>query len=356
MNKNKKILLGVLLIPTAVSAAVFNAIIQPENEDTYLYTDFETYKNFTEWIDDGAQYDCTDWTPNPATIDHGFIFEQKQNCKQDQKRNKDLYLVLTNGEELYKQTETEERTIIEENKQDATGIKNYITGTSNGSWGTWSDVGGHYSCGSYSPAPSTVNYGATFTQTRSCKQNQTRTRTVYDDWADGTKTTNSTESQSQTINENETRNSTGTKNYVSSTSSSNGSWTNSGSIHSCSSWSPSPSTVASGQSFTQTRSCKQNQVQTVTTYNHWADGSTTVKSTTQNSKTIDQNQSRSATGTKVVYGTWVHINSSGTKYGCTGGSGYSGQCSPIGARVKAWVPNGQSSGTPICTEKTYECR
>lgn len=314
------------------------------------------YKNITPWVDEGSQYDCTIWTPDTLTIDYGLTFEQTQECKQNQTRNKDLYTVYDSGAEVFEKTEKEDRTVDETNKQNNVGTKNIIIGTTNGSWEAWNDSSSHYDCGSYSPSTSTINYGQVFTQTRTCKQDQTRNRTIYDDWADGSQSVNRTESDYQTINENETRSATGTKNYVASTSTSTGSWSNSGGVYSCSSWSPSTSTVNSGTRFTQTRTCKQNQTQPVTTYNHWADGSTTVKSTSSNSRAVNVNQSQTATGTKPITGTWVRINSSGTKYGCSSGSGLSGPCSPLGATEKRWVPNGQSSGVPVCTEATYRCQ
>jgi len=76
---------------------------------------------------------------------------------------------------------------------------------------------------------------------------------------------------------------------------SNNGWNNSGSPYSCSSWSPDPSTIDSGQSFTQNRSCNQDQD---TTWSHIAD-SLTIHSFLE-SRTTTINESQSATGTKPV--------------------------------------------------------
>ena len=94
----------------------------------------------------------------------------------------------------------------------ATGTKNCCTCGSYGSWG------------SYSPAPSTVCSGQSFTQTRN------RSRSC-------------TPSACNTETDTGSRSATGTKNCC--TCGSYGSW---------GSYSPAPSTVCSGQSFTQTRS------------------------------------------------------------------------------------------------------
>lgn len=77
-----------------------------------------------------------------------------------------------------------------------------------------------------------------------------------------------------------------------------GSWANVGGLYGCTTWSPATSTKPQGTKFTQSRTCKQDQQQNV---------SYTVASTGENpggawtdTRTIDKNRTRSATGTKVV--------------------------------------------------------
>ncbi len=272
--------------------------------------------NWSGWSDSGNQYNCSSWSPSASTVNLGSTFEQTQSCKQNQTRTRKIYNVWADGTETVKNTETGSQTINETNKRNTTGTKNYITGTSYGSWSSWTDKNGHYSCGSWSPATSTINYGQSFTQTRSCKQDQTRSRTEYNNWADGSKTVKRTETDTRTINENESKSATGTKNYVTSTAYGSWSgWSDSGGQYSCSSWSPSTSTIEQGVRFTQNQSCKQNQTRSRTVYNVWADGTQTYKSTENQSKTINETNSRTATGTKVVYGTWVKTGSKSTP-GC----------------------------------------
>jgi len=274
------------------------------------YVTGTSYGSWSGWSDTGGHYSCGSYSPSTSTVNYGQSFTQTRSCKQDQIRSRKVYNDWADGSRTVKSTETSTKTINENESRNATGTKNYITGTSYGSWSSWSDTGGHYSCGSYSPSTSTVNYGQSFTQTRSCKQDQTRNRTVYNNWADGSKTYKSKETSNQTINENESRSATGTKNYVTHTSKGSwSSWSNSGGQYSCGSYSPDPSTVNYGQSFTQNQTCKQNQTRTQTTYNHWANGTTTTKSTATQTKTINVNNTRSATGTKSVvtstyYGSW----------------------------------------------------
>ena len=65
-------------------------------------------------------------------------------------------------------------------------------------WSEWSVVN-EYNCNSWTPLASSVNYGVDFTQTQDCKQDQKRTRNVYDIWYSGTETFNRTETESQTV-------------------------------------------------------------------------------------------------------------------------------------------------------------
>ncbi len=251
------------------------------------------------WVDTGINYNCSSWSPLESTINSGTIFTQNQSCSQDQTQTVTYYDHWLDGTKTENRVETEYQTISESNSQSATGTKNYIVSTTSVDSG-WSDNGGQYNCSSWSPLESTINNGTTFTQNQSCSQDQTKTITYTDNWSDGTKTENRIENKNQTISESNSKSATGTKNYVVSTSTSDSGWTNSGGKHSCSSWSPATSTVNSGVYFTQTRVCRQDQVQTVTHYDHWSDGTKTVNSTTQETTTINLNESRGATGTKKV--------------------------------------------------------
>jgi hypothetical protein len=118
------------------------------------------------------------------------------------------------------------------------------------SWTSWVDSGGQYSCGSWSPATNTKGYGVSFTQSQSCKQNQSRTRSYN---------VGGSFAESRTINETNNRSATGVGSWATHASSFS-SWTNSGSAHSYGSYSPAASSQTSN--FTQSRSYKQPQTRT----------------------------------------------------------------------------------------------
>ncbi len=206
---------------------------------------------------------------------------------------------------------------------------------------------------SWGAATSTVNYGQSFTQNRNVYYDRTcrhYTTLKGNSYLVKTTTENKTEGES--------RSAVGTRNYITHTGYGGwGGWSNNGGVYSCGSYSPATSTVTSGTRFTQTRSCRQNQRRARTLYNYWANGAVTYKSTSYGYRTINVSQSRTATGTKVSFGTWTRINiGNSTKYGCTGGGVPSGFCSPIGTTRSAWIPYGQSSGVPICRNATYRCQ
>ncbi len=282
---------------------------------TKNYKDTVRYDNWSGWSDVNSHYACGSWNPETTTINYGDNFTQNRDCSQDQERTRNVYDVWADGSETLKTIETGTQTITEVESQNAIGTKNFIDTTRNGAWSSWSDSGTHYSCQSWTPNVSTINLGDSFTQTRDCSQNQTRTRTIYNVWADGSETVKTTETGTQTITETESQSATGTKNYITGTDNSSWSgWSNSGGLHSCSAWSPATSTVKQGVSFTQSQNCSQNQTRTRTVYNVWADGSKTVKTTETGSQTISVNQTRTATGTNNS-GSWVKYSSQAVQ-GC----------------------------------------
>jgi hypothetical protein len=80
-------------------------------------------------------------------------------------------------------------------------------------------------------------------------------------------------------------------------------WSNTGGLHSCSSWTPSASSKPKGQAFTQTRSCKQNQIRNQHFYELWknAKGVLLKKEhigSKQHAQQVSIPQSRTAVGTK----------------------------------------------------------
>lgn len=173
------------------------------------------------------------------------------------------------------------------------------TGVSYGPWGSWETTSFMDNCTQWTPDASTVRWGETFIQTTYCSAEETRSREVTYTYQNGFKRTETQyETAKATIDDEQ--DAIGTKNYIVKESSENTTWADSGALYNCTSWSPSVDTVEQGKTFTQKSSCKQDQVSTKTTYNHWANGTKTVKSKTTENRTLDESRSRTATGTKVM--------------------------------------------------------
>jgi len=287
--------------------------VKSTNIETQTLTENETQnsigtKNFntgtqrieyTNWLDDGTHYACETFSPLVSTVNLGDSFIQNRDCSQDQERTKTVYDIWATGSETVKSTNTESKTLTENETQNAIGTKNFNTGTQRTEYTNWLDDGSHYACETFSPLVSTVNLGESFTQNRDCSQDQERTKTVYDIWATGSETLSSTNIESKTLTENETQNSTGTKNFNTGTNRTEyTNWLDDGSHYACVTWSPNVNTVNLGSSFTQNRDCSQDQERTKTIYDIWATGSETVKSTNTESQTLTENETKNAIGTK----------------------------------------------------------
>jgi hypothetical protein len=269
------------------------------------------------WVDEGGHYRCTPWSPTPDTVNLGASFTQSNECLQDQRRSRQVYHVWASSKETPKRIDEEERVVRESNAQVSTGTKDYVEGTSVKPWSSWVNDGGVHTCSAWSPSPDTVPYGEAFTKNRVCKQEQSRSRDVYEVWASGKETFLRTEPDTQSIDVTQAKEDYGTDPGV--TGQSAGAWQNYGSPTNCSSWTPDRSSVNLGQSFTQTRSCDQQQRQSVTTTTRYSDG-TQQSSSSYNYKTVRNSYSNPTTGTKdyVTSTRWVYSHQTlGGKRNCS---------------------------------------
>jgi hypothetical protein len=275
-----------------------------------------SYGSWSSYSNVGGAYNCSGYTPSPSAVNWGTRFTQSRSCSQNQNRLRSTYNVWASGARTAKGTESGTRTVSVTQVSSATGTKDYIAGTSVGAWSNWSNSGGLYGCGAWGAAASTVNYGQSFTQYRSCSQNRVHTRPVYNNWASGARTNKTTESGTVTINVNESKGAVGTKNIISGAQSSSGAWVEVSTA--CGGWTPYHTTVNYGSSYTQVRSCATTSSRTNTVYDVWADGSRTVKSSTTESKSVPFTDTRSATGSKdYITGTYeTFTGSSRSSWSC----------------------------------------
>jgi len=278
---------------------------------------------YTNWLDTGTHYGCNIFSPLVSTVNLGELFEQNRDCSQDQNRTKTIKSLWADGSKTIDSNTVETKTLTENETQNSIGTKNFNTGSTRTEYTNWLDDGDHYACETFSPLVSTVNLGESFTQNRDCSQDQERTKTVYDIWANGSETVKTSNTESQTLTENENQNALGTKNYDTGTNeTSYTSWVDSGVHYSCDAWTPNRNTVNLGDAIAQTRDCSQAQDRTRTIKSVWADGTKTVDSTLVQVQTLTEGESRNTTGTKnydtgtneTSYTSWVDT---GGHYSCT---------------------------------------
>ena len=319
----KKTGIAVAIISTMATLSFANEFVSIiQIEKTTAQKTGNRVKNVSQWVNIYNKYNCSSWSPEESSINLGLTYTQTRSCLQDQSRTKDIYTVYNTGEEFFIETITDNQTITETESQSAIGMKNFISTERSEAWSNWSDSGAHYDCDTWSPNVDTVDYGDSFTQTRDCSQDQTRSRNVFNVWADGTETLNTVETGNQTITETETQSAIGTKNFKDTTRAGNwSSWTDSGSHYDCETWTPNVNTIDYGDSFTQTRDCSQDQTRSRDVFDVWADGTETLNRVETDNQTISKEESKGAVGTKnfkdtTRAGNWSSWTDSGIHYAC----------------------------------------
>jgi hypothetical protein len=303
MNKKNVFKYGILaaLISGNVNAESFVSIVYKEK---YLVEKLP----WSIWQNQGGLYDCSDWLPMPSDVNLGTAYNQTQTCKQNQFR--------TRAEEI------ETRIELEKASRSAVGTKNYVTGSREGVWSSWSDVGSHFNCDVWSPNVTEKDYGESFTQTRNCSQNQERTKEIYNVWADGSETLKEIEKETQTLTNQESQQAIGSNNIIVSTRNDSWSaWVDNGAFYNCESWTPDVSTKPYGEIFTQTRDCSQNQTRDRDIFDVWADGSETLNRNETSSQTITIEDTQQATGTDNFIAStrtenWSSWSNEGSMYAC----------------------------------------
>lgn len=207
-------------------------------------------------------------------------------------------------------------------------------------WTNWTLINEPINRDPWTPKPSTVNMNQSFLQTSECDDNEIRTQTTTNHYADG-QVIEIVDSEYNEVLVNISQSAVGTKNYVVTTEIKYGNWIDVGKHYSCSTWTPSASTINSGVKLTKKRSCKQNQSQNVKTYNVWSNGTKTLASERNNTKTISESESQKSTGTKVTApagywkGHWASVRHTSVSI-CRDKATYptpdpSGGCSTLGA-------------------------
>lgn len=274
------------------------------------------------WANNGAVTSCSNWTPDPSTVTVGASFTQTAtNCAQPQTRTRvEQYTDNETGKAVTLVNTSESRSITASSTRTLTGTKETWAATTP-TYTAWANSGAATSCSNWSPDPSTVAVGQSFTQTASdCDQVQARSRQdrEQETTTKAIRNKGAAVAETQTIKASSTRISTGSKETWAATTSTYTSWTNIGSVSSCSNWSPATSTVTVGSAFTQTATdC--DQLQTRTRQDREKETTTGAirnkGSVVTETQTVKASTTRSATGTKE---TWVATTSTYTAWANSG--------------------------------------
>jgi len=134
-------------------------------------------------------------------------FTQIENCIQDQERTIVTTAIL-NGEESISSV-NEIKTVPVVVSYLDTGTKNFLTGQQNTIYSEWLNVG-ISSCEGWTPSRLLTMLNQPLTQNRDCSQNQERTKSIYNVWANNQETLDIETTESQIIVSNESQNTTGT--------------------------------------------------------------------------------------------------------------------------------------------------
>lgn len=196
--------------PYEESQSITVSQYQP-NVGTRDFITGEQPEPWSTWSDTGVRYECSFWSPTPDTINLYESFVQQRDCSQDQIRSRTVFDLWASGKETTNRTETEEQIVTETEIRNSTGTKDYIEGERVGNWTPWDNIGSSYDCKNWSPTANTVNEGESFTQTRSCEQKQSSTRSIYDVWRSGNEVLSRTDNKERVTSVDESRQRIGTK-------------------------------------------------------------------------------------------------------------------------------------------------
>jgi hypothetical protein len=214
--------------------------------------------SWSGWSNYQGVSNCSAWSPATNTRQQGVSFTQTRWCDQGRVRTRSY----SSG-----QSASEYVTIRVSQAQGVFGTDIGVTGQSAGAW---RNTGGIYSCSSYSPAASTVDWGQNYTATRTCSQNQYRDVVSTISYADGS-SSQSTTRQTQVTRPTSTTSSVGTRNYIVRTETVYSHYTYSSNF-SCGTWSPATSSINAGVGFTQSRSCTRYRYRYNDVYTVYASG------------------------------------------------------------------------------------
>jgi hypothetical protein len=325
--KNKSMVL-LSLLTVSITQATYMVKVNLGDEITfYQWTNDSPLLG--SWVNSGAVYDCSNWSPLVESMTTGMSFTQTAtDCKQNQTQTaqdreidtvtgtvRDIGLPYTNTQHI---PASDTRLAVGTLETWIAALPEFTS---------WVDNGGVTNCTNWSPATSTVTINQDFTQTATdCTQAQTRSKQdrEQETTTGAFRHVGAVVTESKNLVASSTRLAKGAKETWVAIASTSTAWVNNGALTGCSNWSPATSTVPANQGFTQTATdCKQPQTST----RQDREQETTTLAIRNKGVAVTENQNitttstRTATGTKVaqqcLYDTYNYNWSHGFAYTTT---------------------------------------
>jgi hypothetical protein len=325
--KNKSMVL-LSLLTVSITQATYMVKVNLGDEITFYQWTNES-PVLGSWVNSGAIYDCSNWSPLVESMTTGISFTQTAtDCKQNQTQTaQDREIDTVTGTVRDKGLPyTNTQHIPASDTRLAVGtLETWIAALPE--FTAWVDNGGVTNCTNWSPATSTVTINQDFTQTATdCTQAQTRAKQdrEQETTTGAFRNVGAVVTESKNLVASSTRLAKGSKETWVAIASTSTAWVNNGALTGCSNWSPATSTVPANQGFTQTATdCKQPQTST----RQDREQETTTLAIRNKGVAVTENQNitttstRTATGTKVaqqcLYDTYNYNWSHGFAYTTT---------------------------------------
>lgn len=103
----KKSALAMMVLGSGLTFANYVVLTDQDYEIVSLTKEIK----YTNWQNIGVEFDCSNATPLEDSIYQGTTFTQSYTCNQSQTREKETYIISSNGEKRLKSTETESQII-----------------------------------------------------------------------------------------------------------------------------------------------------------------------------------------------------------------------------------------------------
>ncbi|MFK4132214.1 hypothetical protein ACI2KR_07965, partial [Pseudomonas luteola] len=253
------------------------------------------------WVNSGAAYDCSNWSPAPETVTVGQSYTQTaSDCKQNQTRSRvERFVDHASGSTITAVNSTESQVITgQSSTRNSVGTKQtWVAATP--SYTAWTTTSSLDNCSNWTPSPSVYtesNTTNTFKQTaNNCTTTQTRTVQPREQESTTKEFRNSGNAYSETQT---LTNQTATRDYTVKIFN----WYNISDPYECT-YTPAPSEIESGVTFTQVADdCKihSRRGRTETYIDHQTGNIVDAKPPSDDKILINQHVERSNVGTYSV--------------------------------------------------------